>query len=168
MSFRLRIVAGFLTLVLTVPLLLAQNLEVKTPSDLSSRNRDAINVTREQARTDRKALIEKSMKLTDTEAQAFWPVYDEYTRDLAKINDYTVNLITEFADNYKDLRDSEAVRMTEDSLRIEQAKTELRQHYAQRFAAAIPGKKVARFFQLERRLDAVVILNVTQAISLVE
>jgi hypothetical protein len=31
-----------------VPLGFAQNLEVKTPSDLSSRNRDAIEATRDQ------------------------------------------------------------------------------------------------------------------------
>jgi len=75
----------------------AQNLEVKAPSDLSSRNREAIEVSRDQVRTDRKALVEKAMRLTDNEAQAFWPVYDEYTGELGRMSDRTVSLITEFA-----------------------------------------------------------------------
>ena len=146
----------------------AQNLEVKAPSDLSSRNRDAIEVSRDQVRTDRKALVEKAMKLTDNEAQTFWPVYDEYTGELRRISDRTVSLITQFADNYKDLPDSEALRMTSDSLSIEQQRLAIKQRYAQRFGSILPGKKVARFFQVERRLDAVVTLNLAQVVSLVE
>lgn len=145
-----------------------QNLEVKAPSDLSSRNREAINVTRDQVRADRKELVAKAMKLTDDEARTFWPIYDEYAAELTSISDRTVTLITEFADNYKDLSDPDAVRMTSESLRIEQEKLAVKQRYAQRFASVLPGRKVARFFQVDRRLDAVVILNMTQVISLVE
>src|SRR5215475_2790545 len=145
-----------------------QNLQVNPPSDLSSRNREAIEVTRDKVRTDRKDLVAKSMKLTDDEAQVFWPIYDQYADELSKLSDRTVTLITQFADNYKDLADREAVRMTTESLSIEQQKLSIRQRYARKLATVLPGKKVARFFQLERRLDAVTILNVTQAISLVE
>ena len=151
-----------------VPLGFAQNLEVKTPSDLSSRNRDAIEATRDQVRSDRKALVAKAMKLTDDEAQAFWPVYDDYTNELTKISDRTVALVAEFADNYRDLPDSEALRMITESLSIEREKLAVKQRYAQRFGTVLPGKKVARFFQVDRRLDAIVLLNVSQAISLVE
>ncbi|HXZ79062.1 MAG TPA: hypothetical protein VEG30_03970 [Terriglobales bacterium] len=150
------------------PLGRAQNLQVNPPGDLTSRNRDAIEVTRDQVRTDRKAMVEKAMKLTDDEAQGFWPIYDEYASELSKISDRTVTLITEFADNYSDLRDSDALRMTDESLNIEQQKLAVKQRYAQRFATVLPGKKVARFFQVDRRLDAVVVLNVSQAVSLVQ
>jgi len=146
----------------------AQNLDVKAPSDLSSRNREAVEVTRDKVRNDRKDLVAKSMKLTDDEAQAFWPIYDQYANELSKLSDRTVTLITQFADNYKDLADREAIRMTTESLDIEQQKLSIRQHYVQQLATVLPGKKVARFVQVEKRLDAVTILNVTQAISLVE
>jgi hypothetical protein len=146
----------------------AQNLHVNTPAELSSRNREAIEVTRDEVRTQRKALLQKAVNLTDIEAQAFWPVYEEYMNELAKISDRTVTLITEFGDNYKDLSDSEALRMTRESLSIEQETLAVRQRFAERFVGILPGKKVARFFQIERRMDAVVVLNVRQAISLVE
>jgi len=157
-----------LLIVMSSPLLISQNLQVNTPADLSSRNRDAINVTRDQVRTDRKALVAKSMNLTDSEAQAFWPVYDRYSDELAEISDRTINLVTEFADNYHNLGDSDAQRLTQESLAIEQKRLAVRQAFVPRFAAVLPGKKVARFFQIERRLDAVTVLNVTQAVSLVE
>jgi hypothetical protein len=146
----------------------AQNLEMKAPTDLSSRNRDALQVSRDEVRADRKNLVAKAIKLTDDEAQAFWPIYDQYATELTKINDHTVALIAEFADNYKNLPDQDAMRMITESLNVEQQKLATKQHYAQRFAAVLPGKKVARFFQLDRRLDAVVVLNLAQVVSLVE
>jgi len=58
--------------------------------------------------------------------------------------------------------------MTTESLGIEQQKLSIRQRYVQQLTIVLPGRKVARFVQVERRLDAVTVLNVTQAISLVE
>src|SRR5262245_27715569 len=55
--------------------------------------------------------------------------------------------------------------MTAESLDTEQQKLSIRQHYVQQLATVLPAKKVARFFQVETRLDAATILNVTQAIS---
>jgi hypothetical protein len=60
------------------------------------------------------------------------------------------------------------LRTISESLSIERDKLAVKQRYAQRFGTVLPGKKVARFFQVDRRLDAVVLLNVSQAISLVE
>jgi hypothetical protein len=114
--------------------------EVKAPSDLSSRSREAVEVTRDKVRTDRRDLVAKSMNLTDDEAQAFWPVYDQYVQELSKVSGRTVTLSTQFADNYKDLADREALRMTSESLGIEQQRLAVQQQCAQRFASVPPGK----------------------------
>src|SRR3954469_1186800 len=46
-----------------------------------------IKLLRKDLRSERKQIGAANMKLTDTEAQQFWPVYDQYTADLAKIGD---------------------------------------------------------------------------------
>lgn len=58
--------------------------------------------------------------------------------------------------------------MTGENLSLDRARFAVKQRYAQRFAIALPGRRVARFSQVDRRLDAVVILNVARVISLVE
>ncbi len=161
----------FLVTVLFVCLplpLLAQTLQVNPPSDLSSRNREAVVATRDEVSSQRRELIAKGMHLTDSEAQQFWLVYDQYASEMAKISDQTVNLITLFADEYRSLTDKEAYNLALSSLEIEQLRIGVKQQFAPKFAAVLPGKKVARFFQLDRRLDSVALLNVSQAISLVE
>ncbi len=146
----------------------AQSLDARTPADLSSRNRSAIEVTRDKILADRKGQLATAMKLTEEEARAFWPIYDEYAREMADISNTGVDLLTQLGDSFKDLSDADATRIANESLIIDQKRIAIRQGYAQRFAAVLPGKKVARFIQLERRLDAVVVLNVAQAISLIE
>jgi len=79
-----------------------------------------------------------------------------------------VTFITQFADNYNDLADREALRMTAESLGIEQQKLAIRQRYAQRFATSSTRQESRTLFPVRARLDAVAVLNVTQAISLVE
>jgi hypothetical protein len=46
-------VFGFAALALSSSVIFSQNLEVKTPTDLSSRNRDATEATRDQVRSGR-------------------------------------------------------------------------------------------------------------------
>lgn len=157
------------TLILGLTLAAAgQSLDARTPADLSSRNRGAIEVSRDKILADRKGQLAAAMKFTDDEARAFWPVYDEYARELTSISDSGVDLLTRFGDRYKDLSDTQAAQMASESLVIDQKRLAVRQKYEQRFLEILPGKKVARFIQVERRLDAVVVLNLAQAILLVE
>lgn len=139
----LRSVFGFAALALSSSLTFSQNLEVKTPTDLSSRNRDVTEATRDQVRSGHKALVVKAMKMTDAEALAFWPVYDDYANEMTKTDDRTVNLVTNFADNYKNLSDAEALRMTGENLSLDRARLAVKQRYAQRFAIALPEKGCA-------------------------
>jgi hypothetical protein len=144
----------------------AQNLSVQKPSSLA--DEDALRVTRDQVQTDRKPLVAKAMNLTDDEARVFWPIYDDYKTELSKLSDRTITLIAGFAANYTDLTDQQANEMTREYLSIEQERLNLREKYWEKFSHALPRKRVARFFQVERRLDAVVTLNLAQAISLVQ
>ena len=48
------------------------------------------------------------MRLTDSEAQQFWPIYDQYTAELATINDSKYSLIKQFAQNYTTLTGEQA------------------------------------------------------------
>jgi hypothetical protein len=144
----------------------AQNLSVQKPSSLA--DEDALRVTRDQVQTDRKPLVAKAMNLTDDEARVFWPIYDDYKTELSKLSDRTITLIAGFAANYTNLTDQQANEMTREYLSIEKERLNLREKYWEKFSHALPGKRVARFFQVERRLDAVVTLNLAQAISLVQ
>ena len=50
-----------------------------------------------------------NLKLSDTEATKFWPVYDRYAADLIKINDQRYALIREYADHWGIMTNDQAL-----------------------------------------------------------
>jgi len=59
-----------------------------------------LSLLRKDLRSKRKQLIAANLKLTDTEAAKFWPIYDQYTQELVAINDKKFGLIQDYADNW--------------------------------------------------------------------
>src|SRR5215472_4708825 len=59
-----------------------------------------LELMRKDIRSQKKQLAAQKLKLTDTEATKFWPIYDQYTAELVKINDKKYATIQEYADNY--------------------------------------------------------------------
>ncbi|MGH7479724.1 MAG: hypothetical protein ACREJ8_09100, partial [Candidatus Methylomirabilales bacterium] len=47
---------------------------------------DTMQILREKIQADKKLLVAANMGLTEKEAQAFWPVYESYQKDLGLLN----------------------------------------------------------------------------------
>ena len=98
------------------------------------------------------------MDLTPEEMEGFWPLYREYRLEAVKIGDRVVALIQRYAANYDNLTDATADKLVNDFVKIEQARANLKAKFLPRFKKVLPAKKVARFYQVENKLD-VTILN---------
>jgi hypothetical protein len=121
-------------------------------------------------RTGKRAIVDSNMTLTPAEASKFWPVYDAYQADLAKLNTRTGTLVKGYADAYNKggVTDAVATQMTNDYIAIERDRVALMQSYLPKFNAAIPPTKVARYYQIENKLRAVVNFGLADAIPLVQ
>jgi len=127
---------------------------------------DEIEMLRSMAQTERKALIAEAMQLSTSESQAFWPVYNDYRAELIKVGDRKLKLITDFAANYETLTDEQAKSLLKDSFSIQDEQQKIRKKYVKRFEKVLPSIKVARFYQLENKIDAVVNLQLAEQIPL--
>jgi hypothetical protein len=114
---------------------------------------DEIEMLRSVAQTERKVIVAKAMVLTDQEATAFWPVYNDYRAAMAKVNDRLVKLITDYAAQRDTLTDAQAQALVNDHIKFEQELLSVRKKYVKKFNKAMPMVKVARFYQIENKLD---------------
>jgi Spy/CpxP family protein refolding chaperone len=130
--------------------------------------RSEIELTRQQIQTERQALVAAGMELTDEEAAKFWPVYREYRAELAPIGDRQVELIMGYADKYGSVDDDYAQEMLNEFLNIKQAQLEVLRKYVPKFLAVMPAVKVARFYQIENKLDAVVAFDLAASIPVLQ
>ena len=111
-------------------------------------------------RADKAQLIKDAMQFNDKDAAAFWPVYKVYEADEAKLDEERMQLVKSYADRWTSLTDAEARDLVEKSLGLESRRADLRTKYFERFSQALPGLTVAKFFQLEHRLDLLVDLKI--------
>lgn len=122
---------------------------------------------RRDLRAEKKKIIAMNVPLTEAEATKFWPVYDQYADEMRKHNDEFYSIIKDYAANQKTLTDAQAVSMIKrwSNIQVELAQT--RQKYVPLFEKVLPGKKAALFFQIDRRLYALMDLQTASEVPLV-
>jgi len=47
---------------------------------------DNMEILRDKIKADKKVLVTMNMGLTESEAKGFWPVYNDYQKELGQIN----------------------------------------------------------------------------------
>jgi hypothetical protein len=115
-----------------------------------------------------KRLIAANLTLTETEAAKFWPVYEQYSAELNKITDIKNALIQEYADGYGSLTDEQADSLIRRWLDSDIAAFELRRKYLPIFRQVLNGKITATFFQVEHRINAIIDLQLTSQLPLMQ
>jgi len=122
---------------------------------------------REDIRSEKKQIIAANMGLTDAEAVKFWPVYDQYAAELAKLGDTRYALIKEYAQTYDAMTDAEADSLLKRATALDEQQVQLRTTYIPNVRAVLPAKKTALFFQLDRRISLLIDLQIASNIPLV-
>ncbi len=139
----------------------------QTAQTQSSVDQD-VDLMRKDIRSQKKQIIAANLLLTDAEATKFWPIYDQYTAELVKVNDAKYGAIKEYAANYSTLTDEHALALTNNLLTVDQQVAQLRLKYVPIVSGVLPGKKTALFFQLDRRLVMLIDLQLAAAIPMVQ
>jgi outer membrane murein-binding lipoprotein Lpp len=127
-----------------------------------------IDLLRKDIRSQKKQLIAANVPLTDTEAQAFWPVYDQYTADLVKIHNDRYELIKEYAQSYSTMTDAQADDWTKRVLKMDADVAALRAKYQPMFRKILPAKKCALYEQVERQAQMMIDTQLNMQIPLVQ
>jgi len=127
-----------------------------------------LNLLRKDLRAKRKQLIAANLKLTDTEATKFWPVYDQYVTELIAINDKKFGIIQDYADNWGKMTNDQSLLFSRQWLDMDIQTAQLRQKYVPIVAKVLDGKKTATFFQLDRRIAMMMELQVASQMPLVQ
>ena len=135
-------------------------------SSTSSIDQD-IDLLRKDIRSQKKQIIAANVQLTDAEAQAFWPVYDQYTADLVKTNNDKYALIKEYAQSYDTMTDAQADDWTKRVLQLDANVAALRLKYLPAFRKVLSPKKTALYEQVERKTQMLIDVQLALQIPLV-
>jgi len=134
----------------------------------ADRPADNMDILRQSIQADKKLLVAENMQLTEGEAKAFWPVYESYQNELFLLQSRSIKLIKDFAGAYDKMTDKDAKKLLDEYLTIEGLRLKVRQAYLPKFRKVLPEKKVARYYQIENKIHAVLSYELAKEIPLVK
>jgi zona occludens toxin (predicted ATPase) len=124
----------------------------------------AIAVARANMQADKATIISAAMQFNEQEGAAFWPIYRQYEHERAMLDDGRVSVIKEYTQKYPNLTDAEAKDMAERVFEYDTRLAALKKTYYKKFNKVLPALTVTKFFQLDRRVDLLVDMQVESSL----
>ena len=158
-----------LTLVVGPVALRAQTAKPPTADETREANlRMYVELLRSDVRAQAVAIITEVMEFSEAEDAKFWPVYRDFERDLAALNDQRLALTKEYAANYTQLTDAVADKLARGALELEGKRQELKVKYYDRFRTVLTPKMAAKFLQVENQILLLLDLQIAASLPVVQ
>jgi hypothetical protein len=125
-----------------------------------------IALLRRDLRAMKMQVIGQNMSLSEAEGQKFWPIYNHYVKDLQAVNDQKYALLKQYAEMWETMSDQDALIYVRNWLETDGKAQALRLRYVPVVSEVLPGRKAATFFQLDRRLNMMIDLQLFSQIPL--
>ena len=103
----------------------------------------------DKIKAEKISFFTSKLDLTSAEAQAFWPVYNEFEKKRFDIQRQIHNFERMSDDDYIKLSESEIVKMTNNYIDSFEKEASLRKEYHNKFLKILPQKKVLLMYRTE-------------------
>lgn len=129
---------------------------------------DELRSLQKQIVEGRDAIVKENLSLSDAEKEKFLALYEEYRTAVTGLQGRTEKLVEAYAEHVETMDEAKAEALMKEWLAIETDSLALRKRYAKKIRRVLPAQKTVRFFQIESKLDAIMDLDLTLRIPLVE
>jgi len=137
--------------------------------DTQEQNIDTyVNLLREDVQKQKVAITSQLMQLSPEQAAIFWPIYNEYAKELSALGDLRLRAIKEYAANYSSLSDEKATELAKMRFEYEERLLAVKKKYFEKLSKALTLKLAARFFQIENQLLDVIDLQVASNLPVIQ
>ena len=128
----------------------------------------AVDAVRKAAATDKRGLVERNMQLSADEAKKFWPIYDEYQKEMERIVQRQNRAVLDYVNGESSMNDANARRIAKELVAASADEQKLSEKTARKVLAALPARKAVRYLQIENKLRAFYRHDIAERIPLVK
>ncbi len=125
---------------------------------------DRTDVLARYLRTDiaarKSEVMTSALLLSPDQEKAFWPVYEQFQRELSQFSDSRQALIKDYVQAYKTLDDAKAKDLMDRAFELNEKRFALLRKYAAEMQKSIPIKEVVKFVQVEAQLHRLMDLQI--------
>jgi Spy/CpxP family protein refolding chaperone len=122
---------------------------------------------------DKKAYVASVLQLTPAEAKRFWPIYDQYQRDLDMYNRRRNVALEGLIGGDKPVSDLYAKQLSNEMIAADEGEIKARRKMQSKLIQAkllspVPAKKAALYLQIESRIRAVQFYGIAEEFPLIK
>ena len=119
-------------------------------------------------RSQKVAEAAEVMIFTEDEAVKFWPIYQEYQAEIAKLTDRKLAGIKDYADNYEKMTDAKAKELADLTLQLEVDRVGIKKKYIDKIRQALSSKMANRFLQVENQIQFLMDLQIGASLPVIQ
>jgi hypothetical protein len=138
-----------------------------SPASDSQNIQAYIALLRSDVRQQKAEMMGAVMGLSAADAAKFWPIYEQYDEELAKLNDQRVANIQEYSSTYDQMTDDKADELIHKAMSYRKQRAELLAKYYEQVKQALGGITAARFVQVEDQLLLIIDLQIDSSLPVV-
>jgi hypothetical protein len=127
-----------------------------------------VELLRTDLRAQKKQVVSKAMALTPDQEKLFWPIYNDYEHDLAKLTDESVAIVKDYAKSFQSMTDAVARDLMNRTLKNQARKLDLKKAYGRKLEKALSAKIAARFLQVDGIVTKMIELQIDSKLPLVK
>jgi hypothetical protein len=113
-------------------------------------------LVRSAFKLEKKEQVASFMRLRDSDAAKFWPIYNEYETSRSAIGDRRIKLLQQYATAYEKRDTAAAEKLWKESSAIQRSEISLREKYADILRKRISSSVALNFFMVEDYISTAV------------
>jgi hypothetical protein len=126
-----------------------------------------IELVKSNLQVEKKGIIAEAMELNSEQSDKFWPIYNEYEKQVSKLIDQKVAIIKEYAENYDSLTNAVAEDLVEKSFDLEEERLKLEKETYNKVKEVLNAKYAGKFIQLVSRINKIINIQLASEIPLI-
>ena len=130
--------------------------------------REYVTLLRSDVKAQRKDIVTQLMQFSDSDAAKFWPIFEQYDGELAKIGEGRVQLIVDYARNYENLTNDQADALMSKAFELEAQRAQLKKKYFDKMKAVVSATQATKFFLIENQMQHIVDLQISAELPVVK
>ena len=103
-----------------------------------------------------KEIVAQNVKMTEEEAEIFWPLFNEYDKKNHELGDKEIEIIENYMLNYYAMDQEEGTKILQESMQVRIDLLNLEREYIDKMIKVLPLSVVGKFYQVNRRLDLLI------------
>jgi hypothetical protein len=129
---------------------------------------DDTQVLISQIQTDKRAIVLKTLELTDAQVEKFVPIYDQYQAEMKVLFERGAANLDKFAANFGSMTDDAAGEILKEALKIRDDRNALMRKYVKKFDKVLPTTKVLQWAQVENKLNTLLDMQAAVVIPIAQ